>query len=293
MCIRDRLHGSMLARLSFSFLLLFVMAACASGGIVRDHVALQQEGFVEHKISADPFLLTSYERVESTNNVAHVYIEGDGRAWLSKRRASLDPTPRNPVAFKLARLDPADNVIYLARPCQYSRLVYNGACPQKYWTSHRFAPEVIDSMDVALSDMKQRHGVSGFHLIGFSGGGNVAALLAARRGDVLSIRTVAGNLDHVKQAALHKVSQMPHSLNAKDVANYIRHIPQVHFIGGQDDIVPYPIYASYKKAVGDFPNSSDSLCVQSHTVQSASHNRGWSAVWSHLLTDYPYCAVTQ
>ncbi len=234
-------------------------------------------GFVERKIEATPFLLTSYARVKTQGGIAHIYIEGDGSAWLSKRTPSLDPTPKNPVAFGLAQLDVADNVIYLARPCQYSKLIMKRACPSKYWTSHRFAPEVIAAMDSALDDMKARHNITGFHLIGFSGGGNVAALLTARRDDVLSLRTVAGNLDHVTQSDIHKVSQMTPSLNAKDIAVDINHIPQRHFIGGKDKIVPVPVYESYKRASGN------TNCVQSYIVENARHVKGWHDVWAALL----------
>ena len=234
-------------------------------------------GFIERKIEAAPFLLTSYEHIKAQDGIAHIYIEGDGLAWLNKRTPSLDPTPRNPVAFDLAKLDKSDNVIYLARPCQYSKLIMKRACPSKYWTSHRFAPEVLAAMDEALNDIKSRHNITKFHLIGFSGGGNVAALLTARRDDILSLRTVAGNLDHATQSDIHKVSQMPSSLNAKDIALQINHIPQIHFIGGKDKIVPVPIYESYKRASGN------TNCVQPHIVENVSHSKGWQDVWLALL----------
>src|SRR5687768_5965899 len=52
----------------------------------------------ERHIPADPFLLTAWERVREPGGPATVYIEGDGYAWASRRRPSLDPTPANPVA---------------------------------------------------------------------------------------------------------------------------------------------------------------------------------------------------
>ena len=38
--------------------------------------------------------------------------------------------------------------------------------------------------------------IKGIHLIGYSGGGAIAVLTASRREDVLSVRTIAANLDH-------------------------------------------------------------------------------------------------
>ena len=249
------------------FTVLF-LTACATNNVAP-------VAFTKHEIQASSFLLTSYERVRAQNSVANVYIEGDGRAWLNKRRASLDPTPKNPLALKLAEIDPATNVIYLARPCQYSR---GAGCAQKYWTSHRFAPEVVSAMDKALDDMKHRHQITAFNLIGYSGGGNVAALLTARRDDVLSLRTVAGNLDHELQSKIHKVSMMPHSLNAKNVALDIATIPQIHFVGMQDNIVPINLSLSYKARAKPAID-----CIKNEVVPSISHNKGWEENWSRLL----------
>jgi len=220
--------------------------------------------------------LTTYERVGGKNDLANIYIEGDGRAWVSKNRPSLDPTPKNPVALKLAQLDNSENVIYLARPCQYTKMVDGSVCDKKYWTSHRFSSEVIEAMDSALDDIKQRHQITGFNLVGFSGGGNIAVLLAAERNDVLSIRTVAGNLNHKLQSEIHNVSPMPESLNAKDVANKISHIPQIHFVGGQDKIVPAQVAQSYKRG-------AQSDCVKIKVIEGVDHTKGWESVWKSLL----------
>jgi len=263
---------------SVFILLLLILAACSSGESIKNTFnAAKLNGFAVKVIAVSPFILTSHERVSSSNSIANLYIEGDGRAWLSKRTPSLDPTPKNPMALKLAQLDDTENVIYLARPCQYSKAVDGLACDQKYWTSHRFAPKVIEAMSMALDDMKKRHQTTGFNLIGFSGGGNVAALLAARRNDVVSLRTVAGNLDHELQSNIHDVSQIPYSLNAKNVAMNIKHIPQLHFIGGQDEIVPQQVYESYKRSSGDLD------CIKSYVVDAASHAKGWESVWKSLL----------
>ena len=271
--------------MKFSLLaLLLLLSACVTsspnGVMYRD---TNSSRLVEHKIQAGSFLLTSYVHVRSRGNVANIYIEGDGRAWLSKRRASLDPTPKNPLALKLANLDPADNVIYLARPCQYTKMVDGSLCNQKYWTSHRFAPEVIEAMNSALDHAKKYYGITKFNLIGFSGGGNVAALLTAKRDDIASIRTVAGNLNHELQSNIHGVSQMPQSLNAKDIAHKISHIPQIHFIGSEDQIVPRQLYDSYNAASGQLG------CVQSYVVDGVEHIKGWESVWKLLLSKPVHC----
>lgn len=231
----------------------------------------------ERHIKAEPFNLTVFERVHKEGGDATVYIEGDGVAWVSRQQASLDPTPRNPVALHLATRDNGPNVIYMARPCQFTKMTEPGPCPVEYWTSGRFAPEVIDSMNAALDNIKARHAITHFNLVGFSGGAAVAALVASRRDDVASLRTVAGNLDHVKANANHGVSQMDASLNAVDVAAKIAHIPQHHFLGEWDDVITPDIYESFRSASGQ------TSCIRSSLVRQADHETGWVSVWPELL----------
>lgn len=130
---------------------------------------------------------------------------------------------------------PSPNVVYIARPCQFTR--NDPACRSTYWTDRRFSEDVIASMNHAV-DVLRAPAAGPVHLVGFSGGGAVAALVAARRGDVASLRTVAGNLDHRALNAHHRVSPMPASLNAVDVAPRLAAVPQAHFVGTKDDVVP-------------------------------------------------------
>ena len=128
-------------------LALILLAGCQSRGqdsraqLARDIAG--QAGLLEQVLEAPPFRLTSFARIEKPGSSARVYIEGDGLAWLGKRRMSLDPTPTDPIALRLAVTDDSANIIYLARPCQYSGWTDAGACPSKYWTSHRFASEYL------------------------------------------------------------------------------------------------------------------------------------------------------
>jgi len=142
---------------------------------------------------------------------------------------------------------------------------------------------VIESMNATLDDIKQRHKITGFHLIGFSGGGNVAALLTERRDDVVSLRTVAGNLDHKLQSQIHDVSLMSHSLNAKDIAQNVSHIPQIHYVGEKDNIIHVQIVQSYKKAA----RSQD--CIQIEVVPDMYHTSGWENIWPELILKKPFC----
>ena len=242
------------------------------------HIAANAQ-LQERQITAEPFILTVFERTDKPGAPATIYIEGDGLAWLSRQEPSLNPTPNDPLALRLAAEDPGDNVIYMARPCQFSGLSNVSAiCPKEYWTSQRLSPEELQSDNVALDAIKVRYRLTGFNLVGYSGGGGVAALLAGMRGDVLSLRTVAGNLDPVLFSQLHRISKpAADTLSPLSVAAKTAHIPQQHFVGGKDAIVSLDIVQSFRRAVGT------SYCVRTTKIENASHNEGWVNVWRELL----------
>jgi len=152
-----------------------------------------------------------------------------------------------------------------------------GHCSTSYWTDKRFASEIINSYKQILETLKTQYRFREIHLVGFSGGANIAALLASDRSDVKSLRTVAGNLDHDSLNRLHGVSLMPNSLNAVHVAPRLNSLPQLHFIGGKDKIVTKDIHKSYARAM------APSSCNQAYIVADASHNAGWEAAWPALL----------
>lgn len=231
-------------------------------------------------ITASPFNITVFERLTAPVQEATIYIEGDGLAWLSKSMPSMDPTPKRPTALTLAAQDPAANVIYMARPCQYSKSSDpRVACSRTYWMSARFAPEAVASMNEALNEIKTRYNIPAFHLIGYSGGGAMAALLAERRDDIASFRSVAGNLDHAAHSRLHKVSPLKDSLNPINDAATIADIPQRHFIGAEDKNVTPALYDSFTRASGQ-PN-----CLRRTIVPGVSHEKGWAERWKTLLKE--------
>lgn len=253
---------------------------------LADNIA-QSGQFMRKEIDANPFRITTFQKMsQSTAPTTRIYIEGDGQAWLSRTQPSLNPTPTDPFALKLARQDSAPNIIYMARPCQYSGRIDGALCASQYWRSARYAPEVINSYNVALNQIKAQHNVQNFELVGYSGGGTLAALLAAHRNDVASLRTIAGNLDHREHSRVHNVSPLSASLNPPDYAARLSAIPQVHFIGNNDDIVPPNVYQSYARA---FSNQS---CLQYKIVGDKGHaSENWQKDWPALLNHKPHCQV--
>lgn len=270
-----------------ALLIFATLSACSTRNVEgrRDQAAsiAHKSGFQLFNLQTKKFNLVGYfKRGKDTSNPV-VYIEGDGFAWIDKYTISRNPTPRNPLALKLATKDSSSTVIYLARPCQYADLSKERYCSQKYWTNARFAQDVIDSFDEGLIKIKKKLKSDGFHLVGFSGGGAVAALLTAKRDDIKSLRTIAGNLDHVSLNKFKKVSPLSGSLNAINIANQINDIPQIHFSGSKDTTVPKWVAASFVKA------ARAGACVTSKVVRNAKHVSGWTNAWPSLHKKLPQC----
>lgn len=239
----------------------------------------QDAGWTRSAIDAGPFSLIAFTPPEMVqDNTLTIYMEGDGLAWIDGSTPSFDPTPINPIGLRLAMRDPHPNVAYLARPCQFTQDRERHDCSTRYWTSHRFAPEVIAATDQAVSQLKKRAGATQLRLIGYSGGGAVAALVAARRNDVAMLITVAGNLDHALWTKTHSVTALSGSLNAADYGSALQHIPQQHYVGGSDDNVDTSIARSYAST---FQSRLPSITV----VAGYTHVCCWEDIWLKLVNE--------
>jgi hypothetical protein len=268
----------LLAELSFSFSGCLTVPSTAERLSAADTIA-QEAGFHRSRVQTTPFLLTAYSKMQNPGQPLHTYIEGDGYAWVTRNRVSGDPTPRRPVALELAVKDRSPNVVYLARPCQYTPKEMNPVCEDEaYWTDKRFSKEVIDSMNQVIDKFAKDAQSPGIHLIGYSGGGAVAVLMAARRQDVKSLRTVAGNLDPNGLNEYHEVSALAEdSLDPMELAGKLSSIPQYHFVGEEDSVVPALIAENFLKKTGP------SVCVHIKRVNGTDHVNGWAEAWPQLL----------
>ncbi|NHZ34061.1 alpha/beta hydrolase [Massilia rubra] len=233
-----------------------------------------------HSVQAGDFALTVYRPASTAATTLTVYLEGDGLAWLSATAVSPDPTPVHPVALQLALRHPHGAVAYLARPCQFQGTTLPAACRSALWTDARYGPEVIDSMNGALDQLMRHAGARRLVLVGYSGGGAVAALLAARRADVALLLTVAANLDTVEWARLQHLSPLTASFNPADHAARLARVPQQHWVGAGDDVVPPAVLAAY---AARFPAAARPPVT---VVAGFGHSCCWQAHWADMVTPF-------
>ncbi len=196
-----------------------------------------QAGWVAEDISTAGFVLRAYRpRALPRADTLTIYIEGDGLAWLDRSTPSLNPTPVDPLALRLALRDPGP-AVYLGRPCQYLTRARQSNCRMRYWTGDRFAPEVIEATSAAIDQLRLRFAANKVVLIGYSGGGAVATLASVGRDDVAELITVAGNLDHRRWTRAQRLSPLSGSLNPADCRHRLAHLRQTHLVGERDTTI--------------------------------------------------------
>lgn len=271
----------MISRYITLCVLLVILQACSSIPTTQSRIdtaqqLASQKNWQSQLISTSAFKLQSYVPITPiSSNRLTIYIEGDGLAWLSRRKISADPTPTDPLTLKLALLD-KDNAVYLARPCQY---VWSQNCESNLWTSARFSPEVLQSMNQAINELKTQFKASSIRLIGYSGGGAIATLLTAKRDDVTQLVTVAGNLDTDFWTDLQNISPLTESLNPADIWQKLVNVPQIHFVGSEDNIMPEAVAQSYQR---HFPQTQQPLV---RVITGMTHHCCWVEHWPEILQE--------
>lgn len=253
----------------------FLAAGCAGtetfGGSrerVEEWAALRS--FRAEAIDAGGFTLFSLLRGKAAT--VTIYIEGDGAPWPSVFQPPRDPTPLRPLALALAARDPAPSVAYLGRPCQYLDEAQRKGCGVAYWSSRRFAPEAVAAMDEAANRLKASTGARRVRLVGHSGGGVIAALLAMRRNDVDSLVTIAAPLSLSDWTAVHGLSPFEDASDPLLVQTALS-AQAVHFAGGGDTVVPLAIVEAFVRRRGG----------RLETVADFDHDCCWARDWPILL----------
>lgn len=271
--------------LAAALLLGGLLTGCADGGgpfqsnaARADAVARQANPpLTKTLINTQGFDIVAYYRQGAPNDPRlAVFIEGDGVAYISRYQRAYDPTPEKPVALQLAARHGMPNILYLARPCQFTGGNKGRNCDSAYWTTHRFAPEAITAMNQALDTYLRHSGAREVTLYGFSGGATVALLLAGQRRDVTAVVTVAGMLDHQAWTSHFGDTPLYGSRNSLEVADALRRLPQRHFIGDRDKQVPPSLTAPFLRRIGLQPEAFIT------ELRDADHDCCWADLWPQL-----------
>ncbi|WP_062270507.1 hypothetical protein [Endozoicomonas arenosclerae] len=236
------------------------------------------------EIQTSTYTLKAWTPAKPKSQRLRIYIEGDGRAWLKRGIASSDPTPANRLVHSLMLEDPYSDVAYLGRPCQY---IMSDSCNKAVWTFGRYDSKSLDSLNESIDFLKKDGQYKEIELVGYSGGATLALLTASRRDDVITIRTLAGNLDPAFTNRLHNVTPMPSAMNPLNFQDSLNTIPQLHFYGSKDRIIPSQISKHYLKS------ASIKECISLKKVEGATHSKGWNEKWKQLISISPECRIKE
>jgi len=253
--------------------LCFILFAWATPAQRFDHTALEM-GFNSLLIKSKQFQHRIYQAKSlEKGDVLHVYLDGDGTPWVRNRWVAEDPTARNPLILDLMKLDKAPAIL-LGRPCYYG-VSAMGACDNKYWTSYRYSREVVDSMVSVLNKWLTQTSYKQVVLIGYSGGGSLAVLMAEAVQGVTKVVTVAANLNVAVWSNYHGYLMLKGSLNPAVDAKISSEIKQIHIAGQDDDVVPAFIISDYVKSQKN---------ASYYEMVKQDHACCWEGIWFDLLT---------
>ncbi len=229
--------------------------------------------------------MTVFSRIEDANQPVTAYIEGDVRGWVPTADPGVDASPDDYLGLRLATLDPAENVVVISRPCQFE--IDDAACRSETWKNGRLAAQIYTAVNRALDYTVSVVPRARLNLVGYSGGGAIAALLAARRHDVISLRTIAGNLDPNGNGRTHGSVPQNDFIDPMEIAPRLALLPQEHFVGGKDLLIPPFLTENFVKAIGL------SYCVKVTPIEEASHKTGWEEAWNEHAERMPVCGALQ
>jgi pimeloyl-ACP methyl ester carboxylesterase len=198
-----------------------------------------------------------------------IFIEGDGMPWEGGRQPSLDPATRDPIALELLAQTPLP-AAYVARPCYHD--MTGGRCTPERWTMARYSDEVVSSMTEVVRTAALQAKARSLVLVGYSGGGVLAVLIAERLDNVSAVITVGANLDTEAWTRHHEYLPLSGSLNPASSAAEHRW-PETHLYGARDKTVPPATAEAYFRR---YPGA------QRRIVEANDHVCCWVEQWPQL-----------
>ena len=251
-------------------IVLLILTSCSSLDIDKRINAINElnnNRFKEYIFDNKILKIYSLQKVQNNKSLV-IYIEGDGLSWIDRFAISSNPTPIDPLAFKLASIDKGDNVIYLARPCQY---VWGEGCNKDIWTISQYSEAVLSSYEEVLEQLSSKY--NEIHIVGYSGGAGIAMYLGSiNNPKIKSIRTIAGNINHNELTELINITPLSKSINFNFIEKKISKIAQIHYFGNKDKVIPNALQQSF------YIRNKENPCIKIKKVE-ATHSKGWLNFW--------------
>lgn len=243
---------------------IFALNGCAAGA----YKVLDNMDFPALEVETSYFKhLVIQNDDKKFNGPVVVFIEGDGQPWETRYRVAFDPTPDQPLMLHWFQQSEYAS-LYLGRPCYYG--LVDPACAPYWYTHGRYSEQVVASMADALS---QSVGDRPVVLIGHSGGGTLAVLMAELLPNLLGVVTVAGNLQVASWVDYHNYSELLGSQDPESVIPQDRDIVEKHFYSANDRIILGEWVRAY---------SSVRANAESMILDAPDHNIGWKPYWHHI-----------
>lgn len=239
---------------------------------------LEHAGWARETLRASDFQLPLFsESIAPGTAELHIYLGGDGRAFLSRQRVARDPTSREHLGLQLAIADPAPS-LFLARPCYYGE-ASSPSCDPTLWTVDRYGPKVVAAVVAALQQVVERYPEAHVTLVGYSGGGVIALLAAREVARVARVITIAAPLDTAAWTSHHGYTELAANSNPAALANWRDELVQLHLVGERDSEVPASIPASFQRRTSLNPPRSEVV-----TLPDYDHRCCWLESWPATLS---------
>jgi pimeloyl-ACP methyl ester carboxylesterase len=228
----------------YSAATLFSMLCACQDLTVRATRAAQHAGLTSATVQGTQYQHEIFVHSSTPGDTLFVFIEGDGSPWSRDGlTVSRDPTPHRALALELAEHTP-HSILYLGRPCYFSARTDSG-CNTRLWTSERYSARVVESLAAVVNRYAANNAYRRVTLIGYSGGGALAVLMAPRIPSTGAVITIAANLDVEAWASWHGYLPLEGSLNPATEAPLDPAIQQWHLVGDRDLSVPPRVSRRY------------------------------------------------
>jgi pimeloyl-ACP methyl ester carboxylesterase len=199
-----------------------------------------------------------------------IFLEGDGLPWRNGRQPSADPTTGNPLALRLLMNTPQQGV-YLTRPCYHGLQAKH--CAPEQWTGGRYSERIVENMAAAVRQVMRQADARQSILVGYSGGGVLALLIAERLEHIATVVTIAANLDIDAWTTHHDYLPLVRSLNPA-LSTQAHSWHEIHLQGARDTVVPPATTSAYFRR---YP------LAQRQVFEDYDHACCWADAWPEWI----------